>query len=145
MPLAPGDHVHVSSLGKGIVREVRNGERYLVEVKGRSIVTTGDQLTRQDAPRKALKTTRVPPHDDQRSTADPPSLDLHGFIVADAVEAISAFVNSALLGGHHQARIIHGRSGGRIKSAVHAQLGGMRSVRSFRLDPRNPGVTIVEF
>ena len=41
----PGDHVHVASFGKGVVREVRNGGRYLVELKGRSMVVTGSQLT----------------------------------------------------------------------------------------------------
>jgi hypothetical protein len=45
MPFVPGDSVHVSALGKGIVREVRNGGRYLVEIKGRSIVVAADQLT----------------------------------------------------------------------------------------------------
>ena len=32
MAFAPGDEVHVAALGKGVVREVRNGGRYLVEL-----------------------------------------------------------------------------------------------------------------
>lgn len=42
---APGDEVHVAGLGKGVVREVRNGGRYLVELKGRSVVTAEAQLS----------------------------------------------------------------------------------------------------
>jgi dsDNA-specific endonuclease/ATPase MutS2 len=42
-----------------------------------------------------------------------------------------------------EAQIIHGRSGGRLKAAVHARLKRLASVRSYRVDPANPGVTIV--
>jgi DNA mismatch repair protein MutS2 len=72
-------------------------------------------------------------------------LDLHGKTTAEALEALDAFLNDALLAGGGDARIIHGRSGGRLKAAVHARLRQVVSVRGFRLDPRNPGVTIVRF
>jgi dsDNA-specific endonuclease/ATPase MutS2 len=42
-------------------------------------------------------------------------------------------------------RFIHGRSGGRIRSALHRHLRAFPSVRAFRLDPTNEGVTIVQF
>jgi DNA mismatch repair protein MutS2 len=144
MPFVPGDLVHVASIGKGTVREVRNGERYLVEVKGRSIVTSGDQLTAQQSPRKAPreKASRAP-QEYESATSPPASLDLHGYTVAEALEAVSASLNSALLSGSAEVRIIHGRSGGKIKAAVHALLKEMSSVRSFAVDPQNPGVTIV--
>ena len=41
--------------------------------------------------------------------------------------------------------LIHGRSGGTLKATVHARLVRLPAVSRFRLDPRNPGVTIVEF
>lgn len=145
MPFVPGDHVHVAVLGKGIVREVRNGERYLVEVKGRSIVTTADRLTQHDPPRKAAKAARAAPRHDDAPQGEAPSLDLHGQTVAEAIESLHSFINSALLAGSAEARIIHGRSGGKIRSAVHMQLKGMRAIRRFLVDPRNAGVTIVEF
>ena len=145
---SPGSLVHVAGLGKGTVREVRNGDRYLVEVKGRSLVTTGDQLTLQESGRKSPRSRpasagRTAPEDD---TAPPPaSLDLHGHTVAEALEAISLFLNRALLDGGSEALVIHGRSGGKIKAALHGQLKQMRSIRSFLVDPRNPGVTIITF
>jgi DNA mismatch repair protein MutS2 len=149
MPFVPGDLVHVAGLGKGTVREVRNGERYLVDVKGRSLVTTGDQLTRQESPRKPprgkTESTRHAPQEYRIEEAPAASLDLHGKTVAEALEALSEFVNAALLAGNSEVRIIHGRSGGKIKAAVHAQLKGMPSIRSVRVDPRNAGVTIVVF
>ena len=47
----PGDPVHVAALGTGIVREARTGGRYLVEIKGRSFVVVGSQLTRVEPSR----------------------------------------------------------------------------------------------
>jgi DNA mismatch repair protein MutS2 len=70
-------------------------------------------------------------------------IDLHGMTVADALERAERALNDALLADESELRLIHGRSGGRIKSALHQWLKGAPSVRKFRLDPRNEGVTIV--
>ncbi len=56
----PGDHVHVASFGKGVVREVRNGGRYLVELKGRSMVVTGSQITAAPNARERAASCRTP-------------------------------------------------------------------------------------
>jgi DNA mismatch repair protein MutS2 len=63
--------------------------------------------------------------------------------VEEAVTALDTFLNDALLAGHADVRVIHGRSGGRLKAAVHARLKQLVAVRAFRLDPANAGVTIV--
>src|SRR5687768_13788692 len=148
MPFVPGDLVHVAGLGKGTVREVRNGERYLVDVKGRSLVTTGDQLTLQESPRKPehgqTESARRAPQESRREEAPAASLDLHGKTVAEALEAVSELLNNALVAGSAEARVVHGRSGGKIKSAVHVLLKGMPSIRNVGVDARNAGVTIVE-
>jgi DNA mismatch repair protein MutS2 len=128
------------------VREVRNGARYLVELKGHSIVAPEAQLTaasqgkRGDTRAKAsaADAANVP----TRSHA-PASLDLHGMTVDEAVSALDAFLNDALLAGHAEVRVIHGRSGGLVKRAVHARLKQLPTIRAFRVDPRNPGMTIV--
>jgi DNA mismatch repair protein MutS2 len=148
MRFVPNDAIHLAGLGKGIIREVRNGGRYLVEIKGRLIVATGSQLTPFEsapAPRR-LKTSvagaRGPDVFERASTASP-SLDLHGKTVHEGLDALNAFLNAELLAGNAEVRIIHGRSGGKLKAAVHAQLRAMPSIRGFEVDPRNPGVTIV--
>jgi dsDNA-specific endonuclease/ATPase MutS2 len=151
MALEPGDHVLVELLGKGVVREVRRGGRYLVEIKGRSLLVTGQQLSPLDN-RKTPRANRAretpdpkpDPHRTTRSHA-PASLDLHGMTSEDAVAALDAFLNDAILAGLDEVRVIHGRSGGRLKSAVHARLKTIGVLRAFRVDPRNPGVTIVSF
>lgn len=148
LAFAPGDEVHVAALGTGIVREVRNGGRYLVELKGRSLVALESQLTAVDQKKRRHKAAN-PSH--AGGTESPArshvstTLDLHGKTVDEAVAALDGFLNDALLAGHAEVRLIHGRSGGRLKSAVHARLKQLAVARSFRIDPANPGVTIVTF
>jgi DNA mismatch repair protein MutS2 len=139
-----GDRVHVAGLGTGIVREARNGGRYLIELKARSMVVAGSQL--EPAPQRAAAKQHPP-----KTTADPAavastrsrSLDLHGKTVPEALDALDSFLNDALLEGVDDVRVIHGRSGGKLKAAVHGRLAELTSVRAFRVDPGNPGVTIV--
>ena len=152
MTFAPGDHVQVASLGKGTVRDVRNGGRYLVEVKGRSIVVAGSQLEPVRAARasgRPKQSVAVPDSSAGDTVLATPgrerSLDLHGKTVQEAIDALDAFLNAALLEGAADVRVIHGRSGGRVKAAVHDRLKRIESVRAFRLDERNAGVTIVVF
>jgi DNA mismatch repair protein MutS2 len=70
---------------------------------------------------------------------------LHGKTVDEAIEAVDVWVNDVLLAGHGEARVIHGRGGGRLKAALHQYLRDLGAVASFRVDTRNPGVTIVTF
>ncbi|MGZ7080855.1 MAG: Smr/MutS family protein [Thermoanaerobaculia bacterium] len=147
MTFAPGDPVHVKAIGKGTVREVRNGGRYLVEVKGRSIQTSADQLTAIEDPANSGRALRAAAPRSravyEASSGASSSLDLHGYTVDEALEAVAGSLNAALLAGNAELRIIHGRSGGKIKAAVHAQLKRIASVRRFKIDPANAGVTIV--
>ncbi len=139
---AAGERVHIAMLGTGIVREVRNGDRYLVELKGRSMVVTGSQL--EPAPERRATKPPDPVASDPAAPAAPSrALDLHGRTVPEALEALDAFINDALLDGCDELRVIHGRSGGKLRSAVHGRLGQLPSVRAFRVDPVNPGVTHV--
>ena len=145
MEFVPGDEVLVQSLGRATVREVRRGH-YLVELKGRSLLVAERQLSPVDKVRgKRVRGPAEPSADPLPSRAQAPSsLDLHGLTTPEAEGALAAFLNDALLAGLAEVRVIHGRSGGRLKAMVHARLRELSSVRAFRLDPRNPGVTIVD-
>ena len=144
-----GDRVHVVRIGTGVVREARNGGRYLVEIKGRSMVVTGAEL--ESAAPEPSKRDRKSARQPARAAEPPasarrvPSLDLHGKTVVESLELMDAFLNEAILDGHGEVTIVHGRSGGRIKAAVHKRLRETSAVRAFRLDPHNPGVTLVAF
>jgi len=149
MAFSIGDHVHLANLGTGVVREVRNGGRYVVEVKGRAIVASQSQLSLADGRKRARTPVSAPPpepreHEASRGRVHALSeVDLHGMTTIEAIAALDAFLNEAMLAGHDEVRVIHGRSGGRIKAAVHQRLSAFGSIRGFHVDPRNPGVTIV--
>ena len=146
--IVPGDTVR-TPLGKGVVQEVRHRGRLLVLIGNRSVVVDARDASIGDPPSKSKRRPAPAgdpaPHDDdrdrRRAAAD---LDLHGLIVAEALERVVSAVDAAILAGHGRLRVIHGRSGGRLRGALHRQLHGLPSVRAFRLDPANDGVTIVE-
>jgi len=149
MPFAPGDEVHVAGLGKGVIREARRGGRFLVEIKGRALLAEGFQLTALERPRK--RTEPRPSSSGATAALEPPaghapaSIDLHGLTPTEAIAALEAFINDALLAGHASVLVIHGRGAGRLKAAVHARLAAIAAVRHVRVDPANAGVSIVTF
>ena len=144
MAFAPGDRVHIARLGTGVVREARNGDRYVIELKGRTMIVEGAQMERAEPERTKSRRKPEPSESPEAEGALPASasLDLHGKTVEEALAALDEFLNEALLASHAEVRIIHGRSGGRIRDAVHKRLRELPPVRAFRVDPRNPGVTI---
>lgn len=144
---APNDPVHVSTLGigKGVIREVRNRERYLVDVNGHHVVASSSQLKRcaNNWPRRRRWYVTAARRRDAIETGATGMIDLHGNTVYDAIGLVLEFLDDALLTGVTRVRIIHGRSGGKIRAAVHKLLAIMPSIRSWSLDQHNPGVTLV--
>lgn len=147
---AIGEAVH-TPLGKGIVRDVRNGGRLLVAVGARAVVMDAASVSPLPAsPRRRARAAAGTEAAAQetteqgRASVTGATIDLHGLTVPEALARVEGAVNEALLAGHERLRLVHGRSGGRIRHAVHAQLRAWPSVRAFRLDPANPGVTLVD-
>ena len=147
MALKAGDTVQ-TPLGKGIVRETRNNSRLVIEVRGRAVVfderevapfDTGRAATRRKASPGVLA-SGVP---ESRARGAQTEVDLHGLTVADALARVERAVNDAILDDRAELRVIHGQSGGRIRASLHHWLSGIPTIRAFRLDPRNAGVTII--
>jgi dsDNA-specific endonuclease/ATPase MutS2 len=145
--IVQGDTVR-TPLGKGVVQEVRH-RGLLVLIGNRSVLVAARDASISDPPsgskrRSAPAGDPAPRDDDRDRPRAAGDLDLHGLIVADALERVVSAVDAAIRAGHGRLRVIHGRSGGRLRGALHRQLRGLPSVRAFRLDPANAGVTIVE-
>jgi DNA mismatch repair protein MutS2 len=142
MTFAPGDAVHVAGLGKGVVREVRKGGRYLIDLRGHAIVAVEDQLTALPGREERGTRADVPHEAESRSSSTrsyaATSLDLHGRTAEEAIAALDAFLNDALLAGHAEVQVIHGRSGGRLKAAVHARLKHCRRCAHSDSIPQTP-------
>jgi dsDNA-specific endonuclease/ATPase MutS2 len=144
----PGDTVR-TPLGKGVVQEIRHRGRLLVLIGSRSVVVDAADASvtapGSTSKRRVAAAGHPAPRDDdrdrRRAAAD---VDLHGLIVAEALERVVSAVDAAIRAGHGRLRVIHGRSGGRLRGALHRQLRELPSVRAFRLDPANDGATIVE-
>jgi DNA mismatch repair protein MutS2 len=135
-----GDLVQ-TPLGKGIVREVRNNDDLLIEIKGRSLVFNASEVSAVNPRRRHVDAPRFSKveHDDRSSV----EVDLHGLTVEQAMDRVQDVLSQALLRDVAELRVIHGQTGGRIRAALHRRLKELPSVRGFRLDPGNKGVTIV--
>ena len=138
--------------GKGVVREVRNNRVLLVDVQGRALVVSDADVTALDAkgvrpgpvlPRATEHPSFREPEKGRAGPSGPAEIDLHGLTVEEALARAESGLNDALLANALALRLIHGRSGGRIRAALHRRLRELPGVR-FHIDPRNEGVTIVE-
>ncbi len=71
------------------------------------------------------------------------TLDLHGFTVQEAKEALLQFLSDSILAGHSRIEIIHGHGTGKVKNAAHRVLKGSDVVKRFEVNQRNSGSTTV--
>lgn len=142
----PGTAVR-TPLGAGIVVDVRRNGRVLVDVNGRSVVLAATALTPVEPAagrrRSRREQSASQPQDDSASPRRVREIDFHGMRVDDALARAEDALNRAMLDDVAELRFVHGRGGGRIRAALHARLRELPSVRSFRIDSRNEGVTIV--
>ena len=136
-------------LGKGVVRETRRGGRLLVEINGRAVVLDASAVARIDPSKTSAGRKKRAPEPAPGSSSEPQmrrasaDVDLHGLTVEEALGRADQALDNALLGDLSELRLIHGKGSGRIRAALHRRLREIPAVRAFRLDPRNPGVTIV--
>ena len=147
--LARGDAVQ-TPFGKGVILELRNKGRLLVEVHGRALEVRECDVSALDAAGRSGMLRlgeRVAGRSPQADRAAGPAVevDLHGLTVEEALTRAEEALNDALLANALDLRLIHGRSGGRIRAALHKRLREISSIRGFHLDPGNDGVTIVRF
>lgn len=143
-----GDTVQ-TPFGKGVIRQVRANGRVLVQVQSRNLLIAADALSPADRSRSRAAPRASAPagaewRPDRTPARTPAVLDLHGLTVEEALGAVDRALSDALLADAAQMRLIHGRSGGRIRAALHRHLRGAPGVRRFHIDPQNAGVTVVE-
>lgn len=154
--LVPGVRVH-TPLGKGTVRELRNSRQVVVDVQGRWLVLdiTSVRVVEDAAPARrrrypsaevpiathiAARSVRAASNDGSTRVRE---IDLHGLIVEEALARVDAALDACMRDDVAELRVIHGRSGGRLRAALHRRLREIGSVRAFALHPTNDGVTVV--
>jgi DNA mismatch repair protein MutS2 len=122
-----------------------------VDVGGRALLIAEADVSVLDGRKRKTGAAAAPESDKPRVLSPDPKpsrntsveVDLHGLTVEEALGRAEHALNDALLADVAELRLIHGRSGGRIRAALHRRLRQIPSVRGFQLDPRNAGVTIV--
>ena len=148
--LSTGDAVQ-TPFGKGTVREVRNNGQVLVEVRARALVFREAEISPLDVTRSRVRSRSAaspsglePERQTCTSQTESRQIDLHGLTVEQALATAERALDDAIRADLPELRFIHGKSGGRIREALHRWLRQIHTVRLYRIDPRNEGVTIVE-
>lgn len=65
--------------------------------------------------------------------------------VEEAIARVVEEIDLALRRGADRIEVVHGKGSGRIRDALHRKLTTIPVIATFRLDPRNAGVTWVYF
>jgi DNA mismatch repair protein MutS2 len=148
MAFPVGSAVVVLSLGRkrGVVVDAGHGGRYRVQVENTTVSCREGDLA--EAPKEGgrKKTPRAKPDETPRQAigyAPAGRVDLHGMTVDEAIARVLEEIDKAVRRGADRLEVVHGKGSGRIRNALHRELAALPVVASFRLDPRNAGVTWV--
>ena len=149
----------------GTIVRIDSGDTYgqVVEIKGKKAVVES-QSVRMTIPlsrltgtaKQKLPVEKQPSESRFNSLFDSlnekrahfnPTLDLRGHRAEEAIDLLHQHLDTALLLGEKEVRILHGKGYGILMSLVRQQLQASRSVRSFhpeRLELGGEGITVVE-
>jgi len=150
MPLPVGASVAVRTLGnkQGVVVQADRNGRYRVLVDSVTLSCREEDLVVRPERAKnkpAGRARREPQAAISDAPVPPGRVDLHGLRVEEAIARVVAEIDHALRRDADRVEIVHGKGSGRLKEALHRHLASMPGIRTFRLDPHNPGVTWVLF
>jgi DNA mismatch repair protein MutS2 len=151
MPLLIGTEVVVLSLGgkKGVVEQAGRGGHYRVRIGNAVVSCREGDLNEVPVARGQTRSrrTRAAPARTEASTKPPSTdrIDLHGLTVDDALARVVEAIDLALRRDSDRLEVVHGKGSGRIREALHRRLATIPVVASFRLDPKNAGITWVYF
>ncbi len=147
LPPVPGDTVWIRPLGReGQLERLLDDEHALVRYGAAAITVPLAELEKRAA-------APAPPPRRGGSDVQPATpaaaleLDLRGKERAEALQALDAFLDRALLQGLGSVLVVHGKGTGALRKAVQEHLATHPSVASFRLGAHGEGgsgVTIVE-
>ncbi|WP_428569711.1 MAG: endonuclease MutS2 [Solidesulfovibrio sp. DCME] len=141
--LTPGKAVRIVSWGKAaVVREIDlKRQAAKVDIGGVSLWVQATDMAREGAaPAKAVGVTVTPARREGGAASGLGLvLDLRG-MRADAAEAeLIAFLDTAILRGHGELEVIHGKGTGALRREVHRLLKEHPQVASFALAPEDRG------
>lgn len=140
--LQVGDSVFVVHLKQsGVVVRVVSRERYQVAIGSLTLICRKEELTLKAKESNSSVTKKKTPYAITKKNRISTTIDLHGYTVSDAEHKLEQWLNSLIVNGAKQAKVIHGLGTGAVQSATHKLLARYEAVRAFKVNPANPGET----
>jgi DNA mismatch repair protein MutS2 len=154
-PLAVGDKVRLSGQhGAGEIMTLK-GKKATIALGNIITHVTTDRLERisDNEYRTVIRSrpaSKGKPASDlmERKLNFNPAIDVRGQRVEEATDAVSRFIDEAIIVGVDEARILHGKGTGVLKEEIRKILGTIGGIRSFEdehIERGGAGITIVKF
>ena len=145
-PFEIGQWVAVKGLSRParVVRLYPDRGEAEVQAGGITLRVSQDHLTPSEPPAEG-ETGREPDIQVAPGVGGPVEyeLDLHGMRVAEALESLEKFLDSALVNRVDSVKVIHGHGTGKLREAVRRRLAKHPGVRDFRFgDPVHGGLAV---
>ena len=144
--IAVGDYVYLPSMHiYGVVKRIQGKKAYLDSDAGLSVEALTSRLKKLDRPIEKAK-----PVIQKKIVVEdslPLQLNLIGYHVDEALEALDKYIDQAKVRHMHQVRIIHGFGSGALRNAAHEYLKKQKGL-TFRLGNEyegGGGATVVTF
>lgn len=138
-----GDRVRVGESERiGTITQIK-GEKVQVNINGLLVNTSKDNLTKMP---KLVQKERKGESERHFHRGVTRELNIVGQHIDEGIVMLESYLDSALLNGYSQVKIIHGIGTGQLKNAVWAKLKQLKFVKSFSYGDYNDGgsaVTIV--
>jgi len=153
LPFKIGDAVRMTdTLAAGEITGIKDN-MIQVETGSLRFIVTAEKIERisRSELRKILKSEKgyMPsdPELQQRKLNFKPEIDIRGMRGEEAVRQVQELIDNALMVGHRNLRILHGKGNGILRLMVRQYLDTVDVVRSFRdehVDMGGSGITVVE-
>ncbi len=142
-----GDFVKMRTGGATGKVEAINKKKAMVQMGMMHLEVNLRDLQHANAPLEVNATKSVRTDTAQSMGEFVPKLDIRGMRLDEAVQTVETFVDKALVSGHGELRIIHGKGTGALRTAVRRKLREYRSVMNInhpKPEAGGDGVTLVE-
>lgn len=140
-----GDIVELTRMQReATIVELLPKQRIKVQLGTLSMIVRSDEVRRLDPqPQKNRVKDAVTIKAAGPSGKESEELDLHGYTVQEALNALENKLNRAIMSNIKRIKVVHGFGSGKVMTAVHEYLKSSTLVSNFMVDNHNPGQTWV--
>lgn len=144
----PGDKVYLLKQGlSGVVEEISGKkakvitEFFTIELDKEELILERQSLIADNKPKVKIQLI-------EKNANLSGTIDLRGQKIEHAIQALENYLDQALLSSLKDAKILHGKGSGVLKTAIHKQLKNLKFINSFyhpEEESGGTGITIVVF